>query len=72
MKFWHVMAFLLVFSCSHQGDRGLSSVNEDTPEVPEDYRQACLGKGGDVQAGDCQCLKGGKFIDPYAEDCPSM
>lgn len=71
MKFWYVLLVLFAFSCSHQGDRGLSSVDEDTPEVPEDYRVECVSKGGDIQAGDCQCLNGGKFIDPYADSCPS-
>jgi hypothetical protein len=72
MKYLAMFALLFAFACSHQGDRSISSIEEDTPEVPEDYRIACVAKGGALEAGECQCLNGGKFIDPYeVAECPT-
>lgn len=73
MKYWKMLLLVFLFSCSHQGDRSISSTDgEDMPEVPEDYRRECVAKGGELESGDCQCLNGGKFIDPYgADSCPS-
>lgn len=64
-----IAMFSVVYSCSHQGDRSISSVNDENPEIPEDYRISCVNHGGEVQEGDCRCLKTGKFIDPYQENC---
>lgn len=72
MKFWRIFTLLFAFACSHQGDRSISSIDEDSPEIPEDYRIACVAKGGALEAGECQCIHGGNFIDPYQSDeCPS-
>lgn len=71
MKFKTILTLIFVFACSHQGDRSISSTDEDRLEIPEDYRIACIAKGGILESEECQCIQGGQFIDPYlSEDCP--